>query len=187
MFTEKGFTKEHRLNVQNLVDHIDGNKRDNIVADRNTKGFDQVVWKMIRKHGTFTGPETLKLGLVDHLPKLDPLDGLLESNKNKESKDSMKNKWGNQTDLEKFEATERISFIKYRSLLSQKKKMEKRKAHTYQRLKKMAESSSAMEATLNAAGFRAPYFNYTPVSSVSFLAGFSLSHLTFVMLVVSSG
>jgi hypothetical protein len=48
MFTEKGYTKEHRQNVQNLVDNIDLNKRNGIVEGRNTKGFNDVnVWKMI--------------------------------------------------------------------------------------------------------------------------------------------
>lgn len=172
MFTQKGYTWEHRQNVQNLVDHIDTNKRDGIVDGRNSKGFDFNVWKMIRKHGTFTGAQSLKLGLVDHLPKLCPLDGLLESNKDAESKAVMKAKWGNQTDITRFEANERVSFTQYQSLLAKRKKAEANKWNTHRRLQTMAEKSSAFEALLGVVGYPAPHFNikqenFTPEKSAN--------------------
>jgi len=166
MLTETGYTREHRQNVQNLVDQIDTNKRNGIVADRNTKGFDTFVWKLIRKHGTFTGKEALKLGLVDHLPTLDPLDGLLAANQDDTSKETMKKKWGNETDIDKFEATEKVTFAKYAALLRQRNEAEKRQLQVHNKLKGLAETSSAFESLLGASGYPAPYYNFrTKVSN----------------------
>jgi ClpP class serine protease len=110
-----------------MVDQIDLNKRDGIVDGRNTKGFDPMVWKMIRKHGSFTGEQALKLGLVDHLPKLSPLGDLLKSNLNG-NKAAMAAKWGDETDMTKFTATGQISFEQYRSFVAKVKPMFKRKS-----------------------------------------------------------
>jgi hypothetical protein len=95
-----------------MVDQIDLNKRDGIVEGRDTKGFDPMVWKMIRKHGSFTGEQALKLGLVDHLPKLCPLGDLLKSNVD-HNKAAMIAKWGDDTDMTKFHANEQVSFQQY--------------------------------------------------------------------------
>eukprot|EP00545_Synedropsis_sp_CCMP1620_P004767 CAMPEP_0119006820 /NCGR_PEP_ID=MMETSP1176-20130426/2561_1 /TAXON_ID=265551 /ORGANISM="Synedropsis recta cf, Strain CCMP1620" /LENGTH=800 /DNA_ID=CAMNT_0006958823 /DNA_START=120 /DNA_END=2522 /DNA_ORIENTATION=+ len=176
MFTEKGYTREHRQNVQNLVDHIDTNKRNAIVDGRNAGGmFDVNVWKMIRKHGTFTGAQSLKLGLVDHLPKLCPLDGLLDSNKDggsPESKAAMMAKWGNETDMARFEANERVSLTQYQSLLAKRKQDTASKWKTHGRLQTMAETNSALEALLGVVGYAAPHFNikqedFSPEKSAS--------------------
>lgn len=166
MFTQKGYTHEHRQNVQNMVDQIDLNKREAIVDGRNaTKGFNLMIWKMIRKHGTFTGPQSLKLGLVDHLPKLCPLDGLLESNsKGEQSKAAMTAKWGNETDVQKFQATEKISFSKYQSILAKRKKLKSRQWQLYHRLQDLAGKSSAFESLLGVMGYSAPTFNISKVS-----------------------
>lgn len=121
-FTHKGYTHEHRHNVQNMVDQIDLNKRDGIVEGRDTKGFDPMVWKMIRKHGSFTGEQALKLGLVDHLPKLCPLGDLLKSNFD-DNKAAMIAKWGDDTDMKKFNARGQVSFQQYLSFLATHKRV----------------------------------------------------------------
>lgn len=170
MFTENGYTREHAQNVEQMVDQIDRNNRNAVTADRNQKGFDNFVWKMIRNLGSITGPEMLKLGLVDHLATLDPLDGLLQSNQeNKDktgggnNKEAMKQKWGNETDMDKFEATEQVTFSKYLSTLGKRKKMEERKHKMHSSLQKAADKSSAFAATLGLLGYSAPYYNLKKV------------------------
>lgn len=159
MFTETGFTREHRQNLQNMVEHIDRNKRDAIVDDRNAKGFNPVVWKMIRKHGSFTGPQALKLGLVDHLPKLCPLDALLLSNTSKIAKSAMRLKLRNQTDVSKFDASRQISLGAYASLLERRKRRDERKWKLYRVLRKLSESNAAFKFTFGCFGLHAPFFN----------------------------
>eukprot|EP00546_Thalassionema_frauenfeldii_P002111 CAMPEP_0178931330 /NCGR_PEP_ID=MMETSP0786-20121207/21855_1 /TAXON_ID=186022 /ORGANISM="Thalassionema frauenfeldii, Strain CCMP 1798" /LENGTH=716 /DNA_ID=CAMNT_0020608205 /DNA_START=288 /DNA_END=2438 /DNA_ORIENTATION=- len=159
LFTETEYTREHRQNVQSLVDQFDKNERDIIVNDRNFKGYDPMVWNMIRKHGTFTGLQSKKLGLVDYLPVLDPLNDLLESNKDDESKTAIKGKWGNGTDVERFQAVKKISFADYKSVLAKREKMKSRKWKINSGLKKLAEGSTAFESLLAVLGYPAPYYN----------------------------
>jgi hypothetical protein len=163
MFTETGFTREHRHNVQNLVEHIDRNKRDAIMDDRNTKGFNPIVWKMIRKHGSFTGPQALKLGLVDHLPRLCPLDALLESNKTKDSKAAMMNKLGNETDVSKFNPDHQISLMEYAQLLEKRKMRDARKWKLHRVLTTLSESSGTFKDAIGYFGLHAPFFNIQEV------------------------
>eukprot|EP00547_Thalassionema_nitzschioides_P005287 CAMPEP_0194218784 /NCGR_PEP_ID=MMETSP0156-20130528/24521_1 /TAXON_ID=33649 /ORGANISM="Thalassionema nitzschioides, Strain L26-B" /LENGTH=681 /DNA_ID=CAMNT_0038948251 /DNA_START=150 /DNA_END=2195 /DNA_ORIENTATION=- len=159
IFTETQYTREHRQNTQNLVDQLDENERDIIVNDRNFRGFDPMVWKMIRKHGTFTGLQSKKLGLVDHLPPLDPLENLLKANKDDETKTFMKEKWGNETDIDKFQAVKKISFADYKSILAKREKLELRNWKINSKLKKLADRSSAFESLLAVLGFPAPIYN----------------------------
>lgn len=179
MYTETGFTREHRHNVQNMVEHIDRNKRNAIVDDRNTKGFNPIVWKMIRKHGSFTGPQALKLGLVDHLPSLCPLDALLESNATQDSKAAMMNKLGNDTDVSKFNATDQISLTDYASLLEKRESLEKRKWKIHSVLKRFSESSAALKFALGCIGLHAPFFNFQEVRDMISLLFFFCAALTY--------
>lgn len=169
MLTENGYTREHRQNVQSLVENIDRNKRDAIEDDRNTKGFNPMVWKMIRKHGSFTGPQALKLGLVDHLPRRCPLDSLLESNNDLTSKAEMMNKLGNETDVSKFGAQEQISLMDYASILEKRRKLEAHKWRLHRALKTLSESSLTLSAGMALFGFNAPYFNIPEVRDMLLL------------------
>jgi hypothetical protein len=169
MFTENGYTREHRQNLQNLVDQIDRNKRDAIEDNRNTKGFNPMVWKMIRKHGSFTGRQAANLGLVDHLPKLSPLGALLESNKGKTSKERMMDKLGNETDVSKFNASEQISLTEYASLLEKRKNVQRLKWKIHRRLKTLSESSSILAGTIGLFGYHAPLYNIPEVRAMLLL------------------
>jgi len=158
-FTESDYTREHGMSVRSLVDQLDAYERESIVNGRGAKGFDSMVWKMIRKHGTFTGQQAMKLGLLDHLPKVDPLDKLLafnNSNKEKESKTTaeMKKKIGNETDIAAFHASEKISFEKYRAQMKEQKRIKKRERRFISLLQKYSDRSSVFESLVNSLGYK---------------------------------
>ena len=56
--------------------------------------------------GSFTANQALDSGLIYYISKLDPLGDLMESNKGDESKAIMKQKWGKDTSMEKFNRSE---------------------------------------------------------------------------------
>lgn len=71
--------------------------------------------------GSFTANQALDSGLIYYISKLDPLGDLMESNKGDESKAIMKQKWGKDTSMEKFNNKTSISDGAYSNLLSQRK------------------------------------------------------------------
>lgn len=76
-----------------------------------------------------TFPQAWKAGLIDYLPKRDPLMALLESNKDADAKEALKQSWGNQeTDFLRFKAEKQISLATYAKKLEKKKQAEARRA-----------------------------------------------------------
>jgi ClpP class serine protease len=166
MFTERGYNRDHRINLQNMVDQIDAHKRDAIVDGRKTKGFDPIVWKMIRKYGSFTGEQALNLGLVDHLPKLCPLEDLIKSNRDEDSKADMQAKWGNETNVMKFEACNKINFTDYLNKLNQKDKKNDRMWKIHRGINSIIEQSSFPQWILSALGCEPPHYFFGKVSFI---------------------
>ena len=153
MFTESGFTREHRQNIRSLVDQLDHNKRNAIVDDRHTNEYDPMVWKLIRKHGSFTGPQALELRLLDELPPLSPLSSSTYSEASSK-----------QPGMPDFNLNNVISIREYAKILSKRRKQEKIRWRIHRILRRLAESSSAFEATIGLLGFCAPNYNISKVS-----------------------
>lgn len=99
-FTERSYTKEHKENVSNILLQINQHVCNGIYASRKLQGFEfSNFWKMVNNAGSFPGSVAEKIGFVDYLPRLDPLDQLVLSNKSETQKDEMKQKWGKETDV----------------------------------------------------------------------------------------
>jgi signal peptide peptidase SppA len=120
-FTDKYFSREHKENVMNIVQSLDEMEREKIAESRGLKGFNKTTWKKLRTQGSFTASQAHDLGLIDYMPSLDPLTDLVDSNKDTESKTQMKQKWGKDTDMDKFSATRIISIAEYSDLMAQRK------------------------------------------------------------------
>ena len=93
------------------------------------------MWQEINDYGTLTPPNTLEIGLIDYLPRIDPLELLLIFNKNDGERTVLKEKWPNETNFDKFTATKEISFQEYSSLLAKRKKADLKNWDLHKRIK----------------------------------------------------
>ena len=133
---EKGFTKEHLENTESILKSINKHLCDKIVRSRSLPiEFDDTMWQEINDYGTLTPPNTLEIGLIDYLPRIDPLELLLIFNKNDGERTVLKEKWPNETNFDKFTATKEISFQEYSSLLAKRKKADLKNLDLHKRIK----------------------------------------------------
>jgi Peptidase family S49 len=93
-FTEVTWTAAHRENVRNILDAMNADVCADITTARSkallsswyTKHYrsgnagNDDIWKRIHESGTFPAETAWKGGLVDYLPRRDPLPALLRSN-----------------------------------------------------------------------------------------------------------
>jgi hypothetical protein len=149
-FTERGYSREHKENVTNIVNAINSLIYDRIVQSRSLQAMDGSVWKQVQGHGTFTATQARTLGLIDYTPQLDPLDDLVNSNKNDETKEEMMEKYGKDADIHHFAAKEQISLGKYKALLDKRKMYQDRTLKAHALAKKLADKSTATEWLLSA-------------------------------------
>lgn len=167
MFTEKGFVPDHLENTKDLVESLNEQICEGLVhSRRGLDAFDSHIWDMLHGHGTFTAPRAASVGFVDYLPRFDPLDSLVRANKSEEAKKEAKEKWGSETDVDKFEAVEAVSFPKYSAIVQKRKSLERRKLKTYERLRRLSENYIYVEAILSGIGCPWPYYNIKEVSFV---------------------
>ena len=124
---------------------------------------DPVTWQTIQDHGSFTAADAHEMGLIDYMPPLDPLDQLVDSTKSDDAKENMTKKWGKNTDMHNFTATEAVSLAEYTSLLAKRKFLKDRSWRFYAVLKDLAEKSTATRACLKAFGYESPFFNIDEV------------------------
>jgi protease-4 len=143
MFTESKFNRAHLENVTNILQDLDASTCDEITRSRSEalltswlknnqkhKKSDD-LWKRIHESGTFPALTAWKAGLIDYLPRRDPLTDLLESNqKEGEERESIQSGWDRQeTDFDKFKAAKPIQLKDYAKRISKKQNAKNRKMH----------------------------------------------------------
>ena len=130
MFTERSFQRSHHQATTSLLDAINVSVCHEIARSR-SEGLltswlqknlrynpkrDRDLWKSIHEAGTFPALTAWKAGLVDYIPRRDPLPDLLERNtlKEEEKKEALVKEWDVQeTDFERFQATDAVSLQDY--------------------------------------------------------------------------
>jgi hypothetical protein len=175
-FTHASYSTEHKENVQNILVNINNHVCHGIYTARNAslKNFEfSNFWKMVHRAGSFPADMAQKIGFVDYLPKLDPLNDLVSSNDEKGNKDKdttsttskedMEKKWGKDTDMHQFQANATISIDDYARRKKQEKDKEARQWKYYQMLRGMAKSTVGMSQLLLLMGYAAPYYNIPKV------------------------
>ena len=148
IFTETRLNRAHRENVTNLTADLNDNICTEITNSRskalltswlkqNNKKYRKTtstsggndIWKRIHESGNFPALTAWKAGLIDYIPRRDPLPDLVESNeKDQENKDAVKSTWKVQeTNFDKFQANETIDLRDYAKQIGKRKKAQKRK------------------------------------------------------------
>jgi hypothetical protein len=120
---------------------------------------DPLMWRLVHDHGTFTAEGAHKIGLVDYMPPMDPLQHLIDSSKNGKEEQKL----GKDTDYHTFRASSTIELPQYLSLMAKRKKMEDRQWSFHATLKNLAEKSTATSAVLQALGLKRPFYNIAEV------------------------
>ena len=184
MFTHNSLNKFHRENVENIHRTIN----DDVCADiarsrslltswltkkhhapqggRNGGGDDDAaaLWRKIHDSGTFPAETAWKAGLVDYLPRCDPLEDLVESNEggsdgessnetdssSSKKKEEVAAKWKTQeTDFHRFTAEQAVKLEDYAKQVAKKKTALERR----QRWHDYAEKSPMLGQLFSAIGF----------------------------------
>lgn len=161
MFTEVAFTKAHRENVRTVLDAMDADVCADITSSRSkalltswfTKRTDDDIWKRIHDSGTFPAATAWSGGLIDYLPRRDPLRVLLDGNKSTQDKIKLRMQWKpHETDFVKFKAEEAVSVTWYAKKIRKQKLAEARK----KRLTKLLVRYPNVAAALTAVGVSVP-------------------------------
>ena len=167
-FTEKSLTKEHRENVQTILYSTNQQICNAIYHSRPLLSQYEYVnfWNMVQnKAGNFTADMAHKVGLVDYLPRLDPLDQLVASNQSDIDKQKMKEKWGKETDMDLFTAQHTIQVTEYAKKVAKEKNRDFKKWNLFQQIRSAAEKSTVANTVLGIFGFSQPNFNIDKVKN----------------------
>eukprot|EP00934_Nitzschia_sp_Nitz4_P008200 Nitzschia sp. Nitz4//scaffold14_size191712//148848//151091//NITZ4_001747-RA/size191712-processed-gene-0.287-mRNA-1//1//CDS//3329536999//8190//frame0 len=149
-FTHSSYTREHAANVGNLLTEINQHVCHGIYFSRygQLKNYEYYnFWKMVLQAGSFPASMAKQIGFVDYLPKLNPLDDLLDQPKKDEGseEDSRLAKWGDTTNLEDFKATKAITIMDY---ARQKKKEKAKQERQLKMLEKFETMPSGIKSLL---------------------------------------
>ena len=153
MFTDSKFNKAHLENVTNILktinadvcDDISGSRSKTLMASWLKKRGGDGLWKRIHESGTFPALTAWKAGLVDFLPRRDPLPELVESNKKKKRKDELKLEWqAKETDFDRFKAEEIITLTTYAQKVKNEKTAKERRRKWHSLLNDTGAISSAL-------------------------------------------
>lgn len=138
MFTHNTFDQFHFENVANIQKSINGDVCEEITRSR-SKAFltskltkkqrgdvDVARWKVIHEYGTLPAESAWKAGLVDFLPRRDPLLDLVDSNEcnidaneTKKTKGEVVAKWKpHETDFKRFVADKAVTLKDYAKQVS---------------------------------------------------------------------
>ena len=114
MFTHYRMNRAHRENVTNLVQELDQNACQDMERDRKQSSWTPGMWKQLHESAALPAAAAWKLGLVDFVPRRDPLPDLLLANQSPEHKERLKKEWAlNETDWDHFPAEARIDLKDY--------------------------------------------------------------------------
>lgn len=153
LFTHARYTKEHKENVQNIFQNWNNHVCYGIYTSRNKslKQFEfSNFWEMVHRAGSFPADLALKVGFIDYVPRLDPLDKLLENGKkeakfsteDKSSEENAEEKWGSETDLDHFAAEAKISITDYARQKKQEKGRLSKQWNVYKLFSSMGNNAS---------------------------------------------
>jgi protease-4 len=123
-FTHANYSKEHKQNVANLVTQINQKVCESIYISRNlSENYSDYAsfWDMVHSAGSFPAEIAHKIGFVDGVLPLDPLDAVIASSKKKTQKEdttendyTMVKKWaGKSANMDGFTADATISIQDY--------------------------------------------------------------------------
>jgi len=158
--TETGFSRAHRENTTAIVRSMNESICESIAQSRSLpNSFNQRMWQRIWRYGSLTAGNAKELGLVDYTPKIDPLDSILGDLK----------------------GTKTISLLDYKSKLVKNKEYDERKWRWHEKLKFLAEKSSATTQLLSLFQYNAPNYNIDEVSTCR------LEYIPFELRLVFSG
>jgi hypothetical protein len=161
------YTREHKENVANILQSVNQHACDGIAQMRGLRNFDDpAIWKLVHNYGTFTAEDAHRVGFIDYMPSLDPLEQLVDSTQSENDKEEMKKKWGKTTDMHNFHAKETIELHDYLTLLRKRKQYQERSWKIHRTLKHLAEKSTATRVALNVMGYEAPYYNIDKVRHI---------------------
>lgn len=159
IFTDSKYTKAHFQNNLALINSINKVIYDKISDSRRFPKDINHMWNAIHNYGTMTADNAQEIGLVDHLPNVNPLYDLVNVEDTDDiHMESLKKKWSNL--FHTFTANKMIEYSEYQSVLQRKKKWHNRKIRLYQTLKHMRDTSSAFESLLNVLGCDTKYFGF---------------------------
>jgi len=173
-FTHSAFNKAHAENVSGVLLGIQQHVCSGMYNARygRLKEYDySTFWKMVHQAGSLPASIAQRIGFVDFLPPLNPLDDLLSyrrhvnkdesenSEKDAKEKDALVAKWtptkamleiiGPLTNLEQFPATKAISIMDYSRKKKEKENEKEQRMQMYEQLMKMP---SGMRALFGKAG-----------------------------------
>jgi signal peptide peptidase SppA len=156
MFSEIGFTAAHRENVRNILDATNADVCADITTARSkallsswyTRSSNDDIWRRIHEAGPFPAETAWKGGLVDYLPRRDPLLALLGNNKSSANTndDTIKDWKPHETDFNSFKAEEAVSLSSYANKVRKLKRAEARKKMWLQRIHKHPNLLAALSA-----------------------------------------
>jgi len=159
--SETGYTKEHKENARSLLNSINDHMCMEIARSRLLPAtFDESMWNAIRNYGTLTAQNAREIGLVDNLPRINPLSSLIKFNRcGEQEMAKLKEKWTEEVDFDEFNAKESISLLGYARLVAKRKKSEERKWKIHGIMEHLTKKSAATEFLLSRLGYQSPHFN----------------------------
>eukprot|EP00429_Kryptoperidinium_foliaceum_P001435 CAMPEP_0176020814 /NCGR_PEP_ID=MMETSP0120_2-20121206/10093_1 /TAXON_ID=160619 /ORGANISM="Kryptoperidinium foliaceum, Strain CCMP 1326" /LENGTH=756 /DNA_ID=CAMNT_0017353919 /DNA_START=61 /DNA_END=2328 /DNA_ORIENTATION=- len=146
-FTHSRYNQAHADNVSNILRGIQQHILKGMYEARYEKLKDyepSSFWRMVHHAGALPANMAQKIGFVDYLPPLNPLDDLISFNKDDkaEEKKRLESKWTSEdpesiplTDLQQFPATKPISIMEYARKIKQKQQEKEEEWMIYDRLK----------------------------------------------------
>jgi protease-4 len=155
MFSEVGWTAAHRENVRNILDATNADVCVDITTARSkallsswyTKASNDDIWRRIHESGTFPAEAAWKGGLVDYLPRRDPLLALIANNKASVDQKGKRQDWKpHETDFNGFKAEEVVSLSNYAVRVRKLKRAEERKKLWRRRLHQHPKLVAALSA-----------------------------------------
>ncbi len=172
-FTHSSYNDAHAENVSRVLRGIHQHICSGMFNARYERLKDyqySTFWKMVHQAGSLPASMAQRIGFVDFLPPMNPIDDLIAYRKNekKEEKETLEVKWtqvhpdsdGPLTDLQQFPATKPISIMEYARKMKIKEKETEQKWQVYERLKKL---STGMTLMLGLIGLSAPSYNFEKV------------------------
>lgn len=148
MFTEYKMNRAHRDNITNILQALNQDICDDITDSRSkallaswlrkqsrSKVNSVEMWRQIHDAGTFPAISAWKAGLVDFLPRRDPLPDLIESKESDEKEEEKQQTWNlDETDFKRFKSNKAIGLEEYSKTVAKTKKAEERKKRSQQLL-----------------------------------------------------
>lgn len=183
-FTHSSYDAAHAENVSKVLVGIHQHICSGMYKARYEKLKDyeySTFWKMVHQAGSLPARMAQRIGFIDFVPPLNPLDDLLsyrrevndddvdgKKKKNPNEKEVLEAKWtpldgsgsGPMTDLHHFPATKPISIMEYARRTKEKESQKEQEWNVYERIQKLP---AGMRSMLGLVGLAAPFYNMDKV------------------------